>query len=49
MSVFWLMRLGLVFLAGRTGSGGVFSGVCELIMILGSPSLLMGGVVFLSS
>ena len=38
MPVFWWMRLDLVFLVPRTTSGGVFSGVCELIMILGSLS-----------
>ena len=38
MPVFWWMRLDLVFLAGRTASDGVFWGVCELIMILGSLS-----------
>ena len=38
MPVFWWMRLDLVFLVGRTTSGGVFWGVCELIMILGSLS-----------
>ena len=38
MSVFWWMRLDLVFLVGRTASGCVFWGVCELIMILGSLS-----------
>ena len=38
MPVFWLMRLDLVFLVGRTASGAVFWGVCELIMILGSLS-----------
>ena len=32
------MRLGHVFLVGRTMSGGVFCGVCDLIMILGSLS-----------
>ena len=32
------MRLDLVFLVGRTASGGVFWGVCDLIMILGSLS-----------
>ena len=32
------MRLDLVFLVGRTASGGVFLGVCELSMILGSLS-----------
>ena len=36
MPVFWWMRLDLVFLVGRTASGGVFWGVCELSMILGS-------------
>ena len=36
--VFWWMRLDLVFLLGRTASGGVFWGVCDLIMILGSLS-----------
>ena len=38
MPVFWWMRLDLVFLVGRTSSSGVFWGVCDLIMILGSPS-----------
>ena len=38
MSVFWGMRLDLVFLVGRITSGGVYLGVCELIMILGSLS-----------
>ena len=38
MPVFWWMRLDLVFLVGRTMSGGVFWGVCDLIMILGSLS-----------
>ena len=38
MPVFWWIRLDLVFLVGRTTSGGVFWGVCELIMILGSLS-----------
>ena len=38
MPVFWWMRLDLVFLVGRTTSGGVFWGVCGLIMILGSLS-----------
>ena len=46
MSVFSWMGLDLVFLMGRAASG-VFWGVCELSMIL-APSLLMGGVVFLS-
>ena len=32
------MRLEFVFLVGRTASGGVFWGVCEHIMILGSIS-----------
>ena len=38
MPVFWWMRLDLVSLVGRTTSCGVFCGVCELIMILGSLS-----------
>ena len=38
MPVFWWMRLDLVFLVGRTASGGVFWVVCDLIMILGSIS-----------
>ena len=32
------MRLDLVFLVGRTVSGGMFWGVCDFIMILGSLS-----------
>ena len=32
------MGLDLVFLVGRAVSGGVFWGVCDLIMILGSLS-----------
>ena len=47
MPVFWWMRLDLFFLVGGTTSSGVFSGVCELIMILGSLSA-KGGFVFLS-
>ena len=39
MPVFWWMRLDLVFLVGRSTSGGGFWGVCGLIMILGSFSL----------
>ena len=38
MPVFWWMRLDLVFLVGRSMSGAVFWGVCDLIMILGSLS-----------
>ena len=38
MSVFWWVELDLVFLVGRVTSGGVFRGVCELSMILGSLS-----------
>ena len=37
MPVFWWMRLDLIFLLLRTTSGGVFWGVCDL-MILGSLS-----------
>ena len=47
MPLLWWMRLDLVFLVGRTMSGGVFWVVCDLIMIL-AASLLLGGVVFLS-
>ena len=36
MPVFWWMRLDLVFLVARSTSGGVFWGVCEFSMILGS-------------
>ena len=32
------MGLDLVFLVGRSPSGGVFGDVCDLIMILGSLS-----------
>ena len=35
MPVFWWMRLDLVYLLGRSVAGGVFWGVCGLIMILG--------------
>ena len=45
MPVFWWMRLDLVFLVGRTVSGGLFWGVCDLIMILGSISDLERGCV----
>ena len=38
MPVFWLMRLDLVFLVGRTASVGVFWGVSDLIIILHSLS-----------
>ena len=38
MPVFWWMRLDLVFLVGRTVSGGVFSGASDLIVNLGSLS-----------
>ena len=38
MPVFLWMRLDLVFLVGRTASGGVLWGVCGLLMILGSLS-----------
>ena len=36
--VFWWISLDLVFLVGRTSAFGVFWGVCELSMILGSLS-----------
>ena len=35
----------LVFLVGRTMSGGVFGGVCDLIMILDSLSSIGWGCV----
>ena len=38
MPEFWLVGLDLVFLVDRAASGGVFQGVCELGMILGSFS-----------
>ena len=38
MSVFWWMRLDLVFLVGRSMSGGAFWGVCDVIKNLGSLS-----------
>ena len=38
MPVFCWIRLDLVFLVGSSMSGGVFWGVCGLIMILGSLS-----------
>ena len=38
MPVFWWVGLDLVFLVGRAASSGVFWGVCDLIMILGSLS-----------
>ena len=34
--VFWWVGLDLVFLVGRDTCSGVFCGVCELIMVLGS-------------
>ena len=45
MPVFWWMRPDLFFLVGRTASGGVFCGVCDLIMILGSVSAYGWGCV----
>ena len=45
MPVFWWMRLDLVFVVNRTTSGGVFWGVCDLIMILGSLSVNGWGCV----
>ena len=38
MPVFWLVCLDLVFLVDRSASGGVFWGVCDLIVIFGSLS-----------
>ena len=45
MPVFWWMRLDLVFMVGRAASGGVFWGVCELSMVLGSLSANVWGCV----
>ena len=45
MPEFWWMRLDLVFLVGTSTSGGVFWGVCGLIMIFGSPSVNGWGCV----
>ena len=45
MPAFWWMRLDLVFLVGRTTSGGVFWGICDLIMILSSLSASGAGCV----
>ena len=45
MPVFWWVGLDLVFLVGRAASGGVFWGVCELSMILGSLSANLSGCV----
>ena len=36
--MFWWVGLDLAFLVGRAAPGGVFLGVCELSMILGSLS-----------
>ena len=38
MPEFWWMRLDLVFLVSRTVSSGVFWGLCDIIIILGSLS-----------
>ena len=45
MPAFWLMSLDLVFLVGKTVSGGVFWDVCELITILSSLSSIGLGCV----
>ena len=45
MPVFWWMRLGIVFLVVRAMSRGMFWGVCDLIMILGSLSATGWGCV----
>ena len=45
MSVFLWMGLDLVFLVGRSKSGGVFCSVCDLIIILGSLSVNGWGCV----
>ena len=45
MPVFWWMRLDLVFLVGSSVSIGVFWGVFDLFMILGSLSANAWGCV----
>ena len=45
MPVFWWVGLDIVFLLGRGASGGVFWGVCEVSMILGSLSANRCGCV----
>ena len=45
MPELWWMRLDLVFLVRTCMSGGVFWGVCGLIMILGSLSANAWGCV----
>ena len=45
MPVFWWLRLDIVFLVGRTVSGGVFWGFCDLIVIFGSLSANRWGCV----
>ena len=45
MPVLWWMSLDLFFLVGRTVSGGVFWGGCELVMILSSLSANRWGCV----
>ena len=45
MSVFWWMRLDLVFLVGRSLSGVLFRDVYGLIMIFGSLSAAGWGCV----
>ena len=45
MLMFWLVGLDLVFLVGRSASGGVFGGVYDLVMILGRLSTNESGCV----
>ena len=45
MIVFWWVGLYFVLLVGRAASGGVFWGVCELSMTLGSLSASGWGCV----
>ena len=46
MPAFWWVELSLFLLMSRALSGGMFWGVCELSMILGSLCVV-GGFVFL--
>ena len=45
MPVLWWVGLDLVLLVGRAASGGVFWGVCELSVTLGSLSANAWGCV----
>ena len=46
MPVFWWVCLDLVFLVDRSASGGVFWGVCDLIVILLYVNYTSGKLIF---